>query len=275
MGEVRKKKPEPIKDEVMLGKWMLTFSDLLTLMLTFFVLLFSMSSMDDAKFTEAFGIFSGAFGTLARHADVGKAPDFIMPVPAPVPERLVTDLQDLMDRHLREKLEKPLPPPEIPPAPEEYRPYFETEPQPQGLDVRIAGSALFEPGTANLLSDSRELLRAVASEVAALGIPVRVSSWVPPERDPAAAWNLSLDRAAAVTEALASVRGVQHRNLTLVGYAQPAPAELTGREGEARVILTFFTSDAALRESFDFGHDEINTVPLNDGPSGQEEDNDG
>jgi chemotaxis protein MotB len=43
---------------------MVTFSDLLTLMLTFFVLLLSMSSMDNKALREAFGFFAGTRGGL-------------------------------------------------------------------------------------------------------------------------------------------------------------------------------------------------------------------
>jgi chemotaxis protein MotB len=48
--------------------WMVTFSDLVTLLLTFFVLLISMSSMDQKTVREAFGLFSGGSGPLALAA---------------------------------------------------------------------------------------------------------------------------------------------------------------------------------------------------------------
>lgn len=46
------------------SSWMVTFSDLLTLMLTFFVLLLTMSSMDNKRLREAFGFFAGTAGGL-------------------------------------------------------------------------------------------------------------------------------------------------------------------------------------------------------------------
>jgi chemotaxis protein MotB len=46
------------------NSWMTTFSDLITLLLTFFVLLFSMSSMDDQKLKIAFQNFGGSSGLL-------------------------------------------------------------------------------------------------------------------------------------------------------------------------------------------------------------------
>jgi len=47
------------------NRWMATFSDLCTLLLTFFVLLFSMSSMDDQKLKVAFQNFGGSSGLLS------------------------------------------------------------------------------------------------------------------------------------------------------------------------------------------------------------------
>lgn len=51
-------------DEIDKNAWMVTFSDLLTLMITFFVLLLSMSSMDDAKLKEMFGALESDLGVL-------------------------------------------------------------------------------------------------------------------------------------------------------------------------------------------------------------------
>ena len=45
--------------------WMMTFSDLITLLLTFFVLIFTMSSMDDQKLKIAFHNFGGSSGILS------------------------------------------------------------------------------------------------------------------------------------------------------------------------------------------------------------------
>ena len=245
------KKPEPIIREVETGQWMMTFSDLLTLLLAFFVMLLTMSSMDDRKFKDAFGLFSGAFGTLAKQSEPGLAPDFIVPVSAPIPEILVRDIEDLLDRHLREKQEEPIPPPEVPPEPPEYQTLFELEPIEEGVEVRIAGSVLFDPGTARLSKASADLLRVVAGEVAELGVPVRVQSYVPPRSgDRDAAWALSLDRAAAVTDVMANVRGVDTTHISLMGYGRAAPRTLQLDRSGSIVTLTFFTDDTDLKERF-------------------------
>ncbi len=70
------KKPEEIKPG--LPAWQGTFGDLMNLLLCFFVLLFSMATMDAAKFEEvaasfssAFGIFSGGEIAIGKGALIG------------------------------------------------------------------------------------------------------------------------------------------------------------------------------------------------------------
>ena len=70
------KKPEEIKPG--LPAWQGTFGDLMNLLLCFFVLLFSMASMDAAKFEEvaasfssAFSIFSGGEMSIGKGALIG------------------------------------------------------------------------------------------------------------------------------------------------------------------------------------------------------------
>ena len=59
-----KRKPEEVKKG--LDEWMGTFSDMMTLLMCFFVMLFAMSNVDEAKFDEVsqsfqqnFSIFKG------------------------------------------------------------------------------------------------------------------------------------------------------------------------------------------------------------------------
>src|SRR4030042_1366725 len=59
----RKKQPEPESAEGA-PEWMVTFSDCMTLLLTFFVLLLSFSSFDDRVFSRLKIIYSRAFPTI-------------------------------------------------------------------------------------------------------------------------------------------------------------------------------------------------------------------
>src|SRR5210317_980170 len=46
--------------------WLITYSDLITLLLTFFILLMSMADLDPVRFTEASNSLKGAFGIRPR-----------------------------------------------------------------------------------------------------------------------------------------------------------------------------------------------------------------
>ena len=63
MGKQREPAPEKKRDS---NEWMATFADLVTLLLTFFVLFLTMSSLDSKVLITSFGFFDGALGALAR-----------------------------------------------------------------------------------------------------------------------------------------------------------------------------------------------------------------
>ncbi len=73
----KKKKEECPKPAI----WITTFADLVTLLLTFFVLLLSMSTMDNKKIKRALGSLTGALGVLesGRSTKIGK--EIVVPQP--------------------------------------------------------------------------------------------------------------------------------------------------------------------------------------------------
>ena len=73
-----KKPEEPEKG----GKWLSTFNDMVTLLLTFFVLILSMSKLDVAKVNEAVYAINDAFGMLssAETGDIKAFEPFILPI---------------------------------------------------------------------------------------------------------------------------------------------------------------------------------------------------
>ena len=56
-------------------EWMCTFADMMSLLLCFFVLLFSISSIDNKQYIQAQGSLRGAFGGLPAPHPVENIPD--------------------------------------------------------------------------------------------------------------------------------------------------------------------------------------------------------
>ena len=187
-------------------------------------------------------MFNGAFGVLERHEQGTTSQDWLIPISAPLPEVLVDDLRDVVEKSIRELLENLQKKLEVPPEPRAYRDLFEVIPTPRGVEVRIASSVLFDGRTAKLLPASLRLLEQVSLEVRAVKVQVLVRSWVPPLKDDRdEAWTLSLDRALSVVAQLS--REIQQDRLSLMGFGRAAPTRLTDAKDQSMVTLTFLTED--------------------------------
>ena len=77
----KKKKEEEVGPDK--DAWMVTFGDLLQLLITFFVLMISMSSMDKKVFKEMFSIFGGGLGVLGFTEKTQMVPSPISPMISP------------------------------------------------------------------------------------------------------------------------------------------------------------------------------------------------
>jgi chemotaxis protein MotB len=64
----RKKKKKDAKSGA--PSWMVTYSDMVTLLLTFFVLMISMSQVDKVKFFQAVGSLRGALGVINEREEL-------------------------------------------------------------------------------------------------------------------------------------------------------------------------------------------------------------
>ncbi len=225
------------------GSWLVSLCDLLSLLLCFFIVMLTMQSMDDKKFKDNFGSFFGAFGTLAKASETGMAPDFIVPIQAPIPELLVRDIKEILERRARESDDE-RPPPETAPEPKPYRRMFVVEATPTGVEVRIASVRMFTDETGRRLTPEAELLlREIAAEVRDSRVSARVDAFADPGQDDRdLAWKRSVTRAATVTEFLAAQPGTRRDGLSAMGYgrAAPVPVEVTDASPVRDVIrLTF------------------------------------
>jgi chemotaxis protein MotB len=192
--------------------WMVTFGDMMTLLLCFFVLLLSFSNMESERFKIVAGYIREAFGVNVRkHYTEIPAGDTVVKVEmkersmegALLQKEIVYVLQNLdLDAMGKAELEK------------------------EGVRLRLDGALLFEPGGATLRDESKEFLRYVARTIKKRGLEAVVEGHtdnqpIHSSRFPSN-WELSSARASAVVRYFVS-QGIGGASLQAVGLADTRP----------------------------------------------------
>lgn len=219
-------------DEPSAPFWMTTFSDMATLLLTFFVMIVSMSEVEVKKFKEALSYFQGRTGILTHDAVIpSNRQQVITQTPRhsqDLEAKYERVLQYLQENDLDDKVEVNL--------------------LEEGVHVMISDSVMFLSGKAELIDPSRSLLRMIAgvlsddiSEVTVEGHtdnrPIHTSLY--PSN-----WELSTARAASVVRFLLDQSSaLDPSRYSAVGYGeyQPLASNETaaGRAKNRRVTILF------------------------------------
>ncbi|WP_372654056.1 flagellar motor protein MotB [Halobacteriovorax sp.] len=224
--------------------WMATFSDLVTLLLTFFVLLLSFAKTETAKYEAALGSIRDAFGgNVLKHGEViqrGKSPDDSPtmidsqdPV-RPFPIDFLT-MEGILDKHEinRESDE------ELKTMKNDLYEYnlsdsVDIYEMPEGIKVKVKDKIYFKYGTLEI--DNSQVSIDVYSRLVTLlsnkdwsvfvqGYASRGEVSKDKTKD---AYELSAARASAVTRSLVR-RGVKPDQITTVFYGDIRPENIPGR----------------------------------------------
>ena len=235
----KKKCPEC---EQCLPAWLAAFGDLMSLLLCFFVLLLSMSSMDAKKVSEAIGSLSGAMSVLEGGTKTEVSHQRIQestPIEAQdeTSEAVNKVSQAIIDAN--EMLEKG------------KGPAISLEEAEQGFVIQLPASLLFKSGSATIENEDALLfLKRVALIIGELPNNMNVSiqghtdNLGPGKNSPFKDnWELSSARAISVLQELL-LDGVAPDRLSAAGFAQYHPlatnATKAGREKNRRVELHFY-----------------------------------
>lgn len=230
-----------------LPAWMATFSDLVTLLLTFFVLLLSFAKTESAKYEAALGSIRNAFGgNVLKHGEViqrGKSPDdspSMLDSPEPIKPFPIDFLttEGMLDKH------------EINDASSEdqkemksdlwnygLRDNVVVETTAEGVKVTIKDKVFFKPGTTE--ADERLAVPVFDRLVQLLSQKewkVFVQGHSAPgetTKDGRGAYDLSSMRASSVTKALIR-RGVAPEKITTVFYGDSRPVMIPGKTKAVR-----------------------------------------
>lgn len=201
--------------------WMTTFSDLMTLLLVFFVLLYSFSIIDVEKFQRFMASFQGTgvldFGE--KPLDKDKDHDY---------DKLEEDNQELLDN-----LRKQDPLVEVYLAVQEYIESNDLSTEitvrysERGVALEIKDKILFASGKAYLKPEARKLLQELSGLLTELTYPISIEGHT--DNRPIhnaefpSNWELSAARAVAVVRHLAETLGMDPKRLSAVGYGEFHP----------------------------------------------------
>ena len=235
--------------------WVMTFADLMSLLLAFFVLLFSFSEMDKQKFKELSGSMRDAFGVQrevpAFNPPIGSsfiARDFSpgMPVPTEQDEvrqqavqelnKVTEDGEDEEETALAEDLEK-------------VRNYLAVEiaegmveidhDGERVITIRIRETGSFSSGSAELSNDFSPVIGKIARLTEEIGGRVAVAGHtdpIPISTDRFRSnWELSSARAVTVLEKIVSEGNIDPGRFQVAGHGSTRPIDTNETpEGRAR-----------------------------------------
>lgn len=203
--------------------WMVTFADLMSLLMAFFALLYAMSSIEDHKFQEVATSLQSVFGDAKSGIFEFDGKSII---------ELHPDSPVENDHEENQKFEEMA---QIITETFENRENVEVQvdSESQTIEMTFSGEALFASGSADLLAEFRLELRNLFTIRSFDGVSVLVRGHT--DRVPLTGsgrfrtnWDLSASRAAAVGEYLLSLKLLQPQALKVEGRGDSMPISAEG-----------------------------------------------
>jgi chemotaxis protein MotB len=231
-------------------RWLVSYADFITLLFAFFVVMYAVSSVNEAKYRVLSEAIGSAFGIKEQRqpgvpATGGPQPLQRQSTPIEGGSRraAIQRVQQEQMRDIARGIHAAL-------AALVAHGDVRVLQSPRGITVEINASVLFAPGQAVLREESRKLLLAVAAvlgngehglQIEGHTDDVAISNTQFPSN-----WELSAARAASVVRLFVE-SGVAPRRLAAVGYGEFRPidsnATAAGRARNRRVTLTVLAAD--------------------------------
>lgn len=192
--------------------WMVTYGDLMSLLLTFFVLLLSFSSIQEVEFQKALGSLKGALGVLP------KQPSVIFQVRPYYPR--LKDIQDAKFREKAKELRKMV-------KDKALSDQLYMEINDEGILIRIDSPVLFALGDGTLKREAYPIMDKIAEIIQNWGSNIRIEGHtddlpIHTSQYPSN-WELSTDRALSVLRYLLQNGNIDPKRLSAAGYGEYHP----------------------------------------------------
>jgi chemotaxis protein MotB len=206
----KKKKAAPGHEN--LERWLLTYADLITLLLVFFIVLYSMSSVNQKKFEGLSQSLAIIFGNVGR-SGVLEGGRSVIPGNMHFKEKL--NMQNTEERVKRLIAQMGL------------QGKVTTSYQERGLVISIKDTVLFLSGSADLMDNAQQIIARVGQILAKMPNSIRVeghtdNDYIHNERF-FSNWELSTSRATNVLQYLIARTGIEPGRLSAAGYGEYRP----------------------------------------------------
>jgi len=212
-------------------RWMVSYADFLTLLFAFFVFLYAISAVDEAKFQavsqnllQIFDVRPSSIDPIELNA-TPQGPDVFNPLfrPDPIPstredvsdtetfqrESTLLQVRQQVDEQFQQLIQDQL---------------ISVSGTENWLAINLEEPVLFSPGSADITSSAEAVLYEVAKVLAPLQNPVSVEGYTDatPTGTDLSNWGLSASRAVSVVEYLQQA-GVAGERLSALGFGQYQP----------------------------------------------------
>lgn len=229
MGKRKKKEPEAPAG---LPAWMATFSDLVTLLLTFFVMLLAMATLDRSREVQILmkslrqTMPVGGFGAAQVSDVIGES--------LSDSQRKSEDLQPEITRP-RDALEADLSPT-----------ITRVSREPSKIKLRLDEANYFEPGAVEIRPEKRGRIIELGREIATYNVDFRLTGHTDESGDEEANWRLSSLRAAHVAWIMQEEAGIDPERIYAAGSAHFEPTAILeeDRARNRRVEITLIGTDS-------------------------------
>jgi chemotaxis protein MotB len=216
--------------------WIVTFGDLMSLLLCFFVLMMSFSEMDRKRYKIVSGSMANAFGVQR------KAPVF----DSPMGQKLIArDFdQALLVTKLEEKISKPIVV-EVEKSSYDRKDLIQVETSENQVTIRLMGETTFDTGVAEMREEMKPLMKKIGSILKNTAGDIIVAGHTDnvPLTGGRYKSNLQLStaRAASVAEFLLQEASIKPERISIMGFGEYRPIESNdtpeGREKNRRVEI--------------------------------------
>jgi chemotaxis protein MotB len=241
---MKKKRTEKENGE----RWLLTYSDLITLLMIFFIIMYASSNVDTAKYKAISQSFNQAMGggkNIIKMGDnivdttdtklVKTTPIQPIDTSAQVEQSKLEAVKKQLDKYLKDN---------------NLSNSVVTDITERGLEASFLDSALFDSGKADIKPETVSKIIEIGKIVNQLGNYIRIEGHtdnVPIKTNQFASnWQLSAIRATNVTELLISTVNIAPEKISAVGYGDTRPkadnSTENGRAQNRRVNIVIINS---------------------------------